>query len=200
MRTSRWAVVLAVLLFSSNVWAQSSSDIKESLFGSRALFDIAQNSSTLPQPPQAHPAAITYSNGYEVRAKIHKYASVATIPLFATEFYLGQSLFNGNDSDSKKGLHGAVGAGIVGLFGVNSVTGVWNLWESRHDSSGKSLRTTHGILMLAANAGFVAAAMMTPDDDDRGGFGSDRSTHRNIAIASIGVGTVGYLIMLFRHH
>ncbi|HEX4999370.1 MAG TPA: hypothetical protein VFY29_14175 [Terriglobia bacterium] len=122
--------------------------------------------------------------------------------MFATEFALGQSLYNGNDDDGKRGLHGAVGAGIVGLFGVNTVTGVWNLLEARQDPAGKSLRTTHGVLMLAANAGFVAAAATAPHHEHGGGpnFGNDRSTHRNIAIASIGVGTAGYLIMLLRHH
>src|SRR5215471_4573871 len=38
-----------------------------------------------PQQPTAHPVATTYSEAYEVRLKIHKYASYATLPLFATE-------------------------------------------------------------------------------------------------------------------
>src|SRR5262245_5539964 len=40
------------------------------------------------------PIAINYSQGYETRARIHKYASFATLPLFATELALGQSIFN----------------------------------------------------------------------------------------------------------
>src|SRR5262245_60693951 len=67
--------------------------------------------------PQAHPAAIPYSDAYQTRLKIHKYASYATLPLFATQLALGQSLYNNpNEGGAKKGLHGAVGAGIVGLF------------------------------------------------------------------------------------
>jgi hypothetical protein len=55
---------------------------------------------TVPEPasgqnaPAVHPGAITYSDGYLLRAKIHKYASFATLPLFATEVALGQSIYN----------------------------------------------------------------------------------------------------------
>jgi hypothetical protein len=71
------------------------------------------------------PVAIEYSDGYLLRRKIHKYASFATLPLFATEFALGQSMFNNTpaDNSSKRTVHAVVGAGIVGLFGVNTVTG-----------------------------------------------------------------------------
>src|SRR5262249_7691907 len=49
-----------------------------------------------------HPPATTYTTGYEVRLKIHKYASWATIPLFATELALGQSLYNHPETGAKK--------------------------------------------------------------------------------------------------
>ena len=41
-----------------------------------------------------HAAAIEHSNAYQTRAKIHKYSSFATLPLFAVEVALGQSLYN----------------------------------------------------------------------------------------------------------
>src|SRR5579862_4820701 len=75
-----------------------------------------------------HAAAIEHSNAYQTRARIHKYASFATLPLFGIETALGQSLYNNSTADSRRGLHAAVGAGIVGLFGVNTVTGAWNLF------------------------------------------------------------------------
>ncbi|HLH30807.1 MAG TPA: hypothetical protein VKY31_06360, partial [Terriglobia bacterium] len=136
--------------------------------------DTAANTQTPPpdpsqQQPATHPVATTYSDAYEVRLKIHKYASFATLPLFATELALGESLYSDpNTSGAKKGLHGAVGVGLVGLFGVNSVTGLWNLWESRHDDSGRKRRILHTVLMLAADGGFVATAATGP------------STHRGI--------------------
>jgi len=157
-----------------------------------------------PQQPAAHPAATTYSDAYEVRLKIHKYASYATLPLFATELALGESIYSNPDSGAKKGIHGAVGAGIIGLFGVNGVTGIWNLWESRHDENGRKWRIAHSVLMLAATGGLVATwatAPSTHNTDTPQGlarFNNDRVLHRNLAISSIGVGTAGYLIMLFK--
>jgi hypothetical protein len=151
------------------------------------------------QPPPTHPAATTYSNGYEVRLKIHKYASWATLPLFGTEFALGQSLYNNPERGAKRTAHGVVGTGIVGLFGLNTVTGVWNLWEGRHDTDGRPLRIFHSVLMLAADGGFLAATATGPHM--RNGIitnPADKSLHRDIAVASIGVGTVGYLIMLIK--
>jgi hypothetical protein len=164
--------------------------------------DVAQNTQNpnAPNGPAAqtsHPVATTYSNGYEVRLKIHKYASYATLPLFATTFALGQSLYDDPGTGSRKGVHAALGTGIVGLFGVNTVTGVWNLWESRHDENGRKLRIIHSVLMLAADGGFVAATATGPNSR-RPTFESDKVTHRNIAVASIGVGTAGYLLMLFK--
>lgn len=157
-------------------------------------------------PSPVHPGAITYSDGYLLRAKIHKYASFATLPLFATEVALGQSIYNDpTNADSRKGAHIAVGTGIIGLFGVNAVTGIWNMVEDRHNPEGHKLRLVHGILMLTANAGFFATAATGPHGKHEGGFAtvpseSDKALHRNIAIGSMAVGTVGYTVMLFGHH
>jgi nitrite reductase/ring-hydroxylating ferredoxin subunit len=51
--------------------------------------------------------------------KIHKVASFAILPLFATELVLGQSLYDDGGSGAKKGAHVAVGVGIGTLFGIN---------------------------------------------------------------------------------
>jgi hypothetical protein len=155
--------------------------------------------------PAAHPAAITYSDGYLLRAKIHKYSSFATLPLFATEVALGQSIYNDPaNADSRKGAHIAVGTGIIGLFGVNAVTGVWNMVEDRHNPQGRKLRLVHGLLMLTANVGFVATAAAGPHGKEHGFVTppseSDKALHRDLAIGSMAIGTVGYTIMLFGHH
>jgi hypothetical protein len=156
-----------------------------------AATSLAQSPNNQP----THAAAIEHSDAYLVRAKIHKYASFATIPVFAAELALGQSVYNASDDGGNyKGLHATVGVGIISLFAVNGVTGMWNLLgEDRRLKKGRALQSTHSLLMLAANGGFIATWATAPDGDDRGA----RSTHRTIAIASIGVGTVGYLLMLF---
>ena len=143
--------------------------------------------------------AVTYSNGYEVRAKIHKYAGIATLPLFVAEAVVGEKLYGRTDSesDSLRSVHSGLAAGIGVLFGVNTVTGVWNFLEDRKHHSGNKKKLIHSILMLAADAGFVATAAMAPSGDDaESGTRSDVSTHRAVAYGSMGVATAGYLYML----
>lgn len=151
-----------------------------------------------PTPPKA----VEYTDAYRLRAKIHKYASFATLPLFVTEAALGQSLYNDTPTtrSSNRGLHGAIGSAIGVLFAVNTVTGVWNLWDGRHDPAGRKLRFLHGILMMAADVGFLATANAVPNRHSLNGllnYETDKATHRNIAYASMGVATIGYTIMLF---
>jgi hypothetical protein len=152
-----------------------------------------------------HAAAVEHSDAYLTRRKIHKFASFATLPLFATEVALGQSLYNPSaNPGTKRALHGIVGAGIVGLFAVNTVTGAWNMFgEDRKDPQGRGLRLVHALLMMAADVGFVASSLSGPNSRSQRQaltFETSKVTHRNIAIASISVATTGYLIMLFGHH
>jgi len=163
----------------------------------RIGLDAAAAQQTGTQP--VHAAAVTHSDAYLMRAKIHRLASWATLPLFASQLALGAAIYDG-DSGWKKGAHAVVGAGIVGLFGVNTVTGVWNLFGESWNESGRGMRLVHGLLMMAADAGFVATSMSTPSEHDGLNFVADRDTHRNLALTSIGLGTAGYLIMLIGNH
>ncbi len=151
------------------------------------------------QDQGGRPVAIEYSDAHETRAKIHRYASWATLPLLGTELVLGQKLYNDPNSltSNLRGVHGAVGAGLIAFFGVQSVTGFWNLVES-NQAPGHTKRLVHGIIMLAAEGGMVAAAASAPGHsrNDLINFDTNASTHRNIAFVSIGVGTAGYLMML----
>jgi hypothetical protein len=152
-----------------------------------------------------HAAAVEHSDGYLMRKKIHKVASFATLPLFAAELALGQSLYNTPaNPGSKRTAHGIVGAGIVGLFAVNTVTGAWNMFgEDRKDPEGRTLRLLHGLLMMAADVGILATTRSGPNSGSPRRaltFETDKVTHRNMAIASISVGTAGYLLMLFGNH
>jgi hypothetical protein len=153
--------------------------------------------------PARRPVPIEYSEGYKTRAKIHKIASFATLPLFVANYIVGQDLYNNPGDESKKGLHAGLAATTGVLFGVNTFTGAWNLWEGRKDPNHKKLRMTHGILMMAADVGFLATAMLAPESegDDISPIYQDnssgRSTHRTVALTSMGIATVGYLIMLF---
>jgi hypothetical protein len=137
--------------------------------------------------------AIEHSDWYYKRLAIHKAASFATAPLFVAEYLVGEKLFDGDGSGNLKSTHQALATGIGVLFGVNTVTGAWNLWESRHDADGRARRTTHAALMLLSDAGFVATASLAPEGDE--GESDGRSRHRTVAIGSMGVSLASYLMM-----
>ncbi len=80
---------------------------------------------------------------------------------------------------------------------VNTVTGVWNLWDSRREPAGRARRYIHAALMLAADAGFVATGATAPSPRRiRLGEPTSITTHRTIAIASMGTALASYLMML----
>ncbi|GJG89469.1 hypothetical protein tb265_46500 [Gemmatimonadetes bacterium T265] len=144
------------------------------------------------------PHAVTYSDAYGTRLTIHRYASYATLPVFAAEYVLGHKLLHYRDvgqpsPDGTKTAHTAVALGLGALFAANTVTGVWNWWDARHDPNGRARRTVHSALMLAADAGFAAAGALA------GRAGNSRSgayVHRNVALASMGV-TIGGGAMMY---
>jgi hypothetical protein len=150
-----------------------------------------------PRPMVQDPAdqAIEYSDWYERRLTIHRWASYAILPLFAFQYAAGRELF-AKSSDAPawaKSGHGIAATGVAALFGTNTVTGVWNLWDSRKDPEGRARRTIHAVLMLAADAGFAATGLLA----ERAERSPDtRRLHRTIALTSVGTATIGYLTML----
>jgi hypothetical protein len=178
------AAPAARLRLSTDVMAGGSAEApRQSLSGPPALADD-QTAST---------PAFVYSEGYNTRRRIHFIASFATLPLFVTQVTLGSKLYAGTGSSGTRTVHRGVAMSIGALFGANTVTGVWNLVEGRKDPNGRAKRFAHGLLMLAADAGFAATAMLAPGTDGSG----NRQTHRAVALTSLGAATTGYLIMLF---
>lgn len=139
--------------------------------------------------------SVEYSDWYERRLTIHKWASYTTLPLFAFQYVAGRELYD-ESTDAPgwaKNGHGVAATGIAALFGVNTVTGVWNLWDARKDPEGRKWRTAHAVLMLAADAGFTATGVLAEKAERSP---DNRRLHRNIAISSMAVATVSYLMML----
>lgn len=152
---------------------------------------IAESDTT---PVRRRPRAIEYSDWYARRLMVHRIGSYVELPLFASEWYLGNKLLNGDGTDTQKNLHGVVAGGLGVLFGVNTLTGLWNLYDSRNDPSDRKKKIIHSALMLAADAGFAATGLAAGDADEDSGR---RSLHKNLALSSMGVSTVGTLIMWF---
>ena len=142
------------------------------------------------------PRAFVYSDAYTTRRTIHKWSSWAILPLFAGEYAVGQKLYTDPQGGSRD-THSLLAAGIGGLFAVNTVTGAWNLWESRKDPNGRTRRWIHGIAMIVADAGFLATAGTAPESED--GFGAtegNKSLHRTLAISSGSLALGSWLMML----
>jgi hypothetical protein len=154
-------------------------------------------------PVVQRPRAIEYSDLYYTRLTIHRWGSYAMIPLFAAEYSLGQNLMqDASPATWMKPAHGVVAGGIGVLFGVNTITGVWNLWESRDDPSGRTRRIVHSVMMLASDAGFLATGLLAPERDHNGftnynSYQNRVRVHRNVAIGSIALSTIGGGMMWF---
>jgi hypothetical protein len=139
--------------------------------------------------------AIEYSDAYATRLTIHRIGSYAVLPLFAAQYYLGDRLINGGDVPGwVKPAHGVAAGAIGALFAVNTVTGIWNLYDSRKDPSGRARRYLHTALMLSADAGFAYTGLVTAGEASEGDD-DDSNTHRNAALVSIGLATAGTLMM-----
>lgn len=141
------------------------------------------------------PKAVVYSDSYNVRLKIHRYLSWSTIPLMVGQGVVGQKLYNGSGGSTLRSVHSSLAAATGVLFGVNTVTGVWNLWESRNDPNGRKKRWIHSVLMLAADAAFLATASTAPEYE-RGERRGDRAFHRSAAFVGFGSASVAYAMML----
>ena len=197
MRLSGRSFVLSLILLAAVGLGQASAQLIVPDEGPAATRAAPAKDATA-QPSAPPPRAFEYSDGYRLRAKIHKISSLATIPLFATEAVIGQSLYSETTS-AKKDAHLAVAAGIGALFVVNTTTGLWNLVEARKDPNHRRRRLLHGLLMLGADAGFLATAALGPESE-HGVRDESAGAHRAVAFTSIGMASAGYLIMLFGGH
>lgn len=151
------------------------------------------------EPPR-RPRAIEYSEAYDQRLTIHRWGSYVMLPLFAAQYALGDRLLKqkedvfagrrgGPPDAGLRRTHAVVASGVGLLFVANTVTGVWNIVEARHDPDGRTLRTVHGLTMLLSDAGFAATGVMGSRAVDRSP--DDARSHRNVAVASMGVAAVG---------
>lgn len=135
------------------------------------------------------PKAIEYSDAYNTRLKIHRIGAYTMLPLFAGEWYLGDKLLQQNHADWVKPAHVVVASGLGVLFVTNTVTGVWNLVESNKDPAGRTRRLLHSALMIAADAGFAYTGLVSAGDASESP--ENRNRHKNAALVSFGISTVG---------
>ena len=140
--------------------------------------------------------AVVYSDAYQTRLMIHRTLSWTMIPLFAVSYFSGDQLFKSGSSAPAwaRKTHAPAATGAAILFTAQSITGYWNLWESRHIAQGRTRRIVHSVLFTTASAGFVYAGSKLANDAEQSQ--AKRQEHKNIALASMGVSTMSWLLML----
>jgi len=145
--------------------------------------------------PRVRPRAIEVSDWYGRRLTIHRSLSYAVIPIFAAQWVAGERIYKyGNQApDWAKTTHRAGATALAGIFTVNTVTGLWNLWDSRQTPNGRGLRYFHALSMLAADGGFTYAGVKLSKDAETD-F-NKRREHRTIALSSMAVTIVSGLAM-----
>lgn len=143
-------------------------------------------------PPRRR-RAVEYSDAYATRLAIHRAGSYAMLPLFAGEYWLGNRLLSPNPQPGwVKGAHVGTALGLGALFTVNTVTGLWNLYDARHDDADRTRRYVHSALLLAADAGFAYTGAIAGNAHNSS---LGRTRHKNAALVSMGVSTVGSAMM-----
>ena len=149
--------------------------------------------------PRARPRATEVSEWYERRMVIHRVTALVVPALFLYQYSLGSKLYDAEDEGRAapawvRPAHRRGATAIAAAFGVNTVTGLWNLWESRDASDGQGRRVVHALSMLGAMGGFTYAGMKLADDaqkaPNREAAMDKRRQHRNVALASMGVTVV----------
>lgn len=153
--------------------------------------------SDTPPPPPPRARAIEVSDWYNRRLTMHRWLSYSIIPMFAFQYAAGSQIWekgSGAPEWARTG-HRVGAATIAGVFTVNTVTGVWNLVESRHVEEGRALRYLHAASMLVADAGFTYAGAVVSEQAERS-F-AKRRLHRTVALSSMGITVTSGLLMWF---
>jgi hypothetical protein len=145
--------------------------------------------------PHVRPRVVEVSEWYGRRLTIHRYVSYATIPVFAAQWAAGERLFkDGRDAPTwAKSVHRAGATTLAGMFTVNTVTGIWNWWDSRSVKQGRALRTVHSLSMLAADGAFTYAGAKLSNEAETSL--DKRKLHRTIAVSAMGVTLVSEITM-----
>lgn len=140
--------------------------------------------------PRARPRVIEVSDWYSRRLTIHRYTAYGTIPVFAAQWIAGKKLYDESRAAPTwaKTVHRAGATALAGMFTVNTVTGLWNWWDSRMLAKGRVVRTVHALSMLTADAAFTYAGAKLSNEAETDA--SKRRLHRTVALSAMGLTVV----------
>ena len=139
--------------------------------------------------------SVEVSEWYERRLRIHRYGSYTIYPLFALQAIAGNQIYQDQKGapDWAKTGHRVGATGLATVFTLNTVTGLWNLWDSRSVEQGRGKRTLHALLMLASDAGFTYAGVRLSEQAENSQ--EKREEHRKWAYGSMATALTGVGLM-----
>lgn len=148
-------------------------------------------------PPAQRVRAVEVSEWYGRRLTLHRRLSYTVIPLFGFQYAAGMQVWEKGAAAPAWARRGhRIGAATIGsVFLVNTVTGAWNLWDSRAATEGRTRRYLHATSMFLADAGFAWAGAKLSEEAERS-F-EKRRLHRTVALTSIGLTMASGLVMYF---
>jgi hypothetical protein len=165
------------------------------IIGLSAQLLTAVPSDTPPPAPRQRVQAVEVSEWYARRLTIHRWLSYASYPVFAFQYAAGSEIWDKGSAAPEWARRGhRIGAAtLAGIFTVNTVTGVWNLVESRNVEDGRARRYLHAGSMLIADAGFAWAGAVLSEQAERSS--EKRRLHRTVALSSIALSVVSATAM-----
>lgn len=148
-------------------------------------------------PPRRRPRprVVEVSDWYSRRLTIHRYTAYATIPVFGVQIWAGDQLWRHSAAAPEwaKTMHRVGATTLAGMFAVNTVTGLWNWWDSRTVPQDRALRTVHALSMLAADAAFSYAGGALQQAAQESS--AKRREHITVALSATGVTFASALAM-----
>lgn len=131
--------------------------------------------------------AVELSEWYGRRLTIHRYTAYGTLPVFAAQWAAGEQLYNKSREAPQwaKTTHRIGATTLAAAFTVNTVTGLWNLWDARSQPEHRVLRTVHAVTILAADAAFTYAGAKLSNEAEQSL--DKRREHRTVALSAMGL-------------
>jgi hypothetical protein len=147
--------------------------------------------------PRRRRKAVEVSDAYETRLRIHRIGSYLVYPLFVAQAVAGNQVFQDSKAapDWAKTTHRVGATALAAVFTSNTVTGLWNLWDSRSVEQGRTKRILHTLLMLGSDAGFTYAGVKLSEDAEQSE--EKRREHRNFAYGSMAATLAGIGVIKF---
>jgi hypothetical protein len=147
-------------------------------------------------PTTTRRRATEVSSWYGPRLWIHRITAIVVPGLFIYQYSLGDKILDAESEGRApagwvRPAHRNGAKAIAGAFAVNTITGAWNWWDSRHAEEGRLARTVHALSMVGAMGGFTYAGLKLAEDAKTATTFEEamdkRRQHRAVAITSMGV-------------